>query len=415
MEERETYIKTCQKHLSKALQHYSMHWNLLWTLLVLAPLSRCAPSGNEDKNDGTPSPPDLFCAVLNPLTGTYIDLSQLSSTPNEVTDPKTKKKVRKESSKTRWLVKGWGMDRDKNFTVSVCSSPIEQGSGDSKSSKKKSAAQELSNTTGAYYTVSGEEGAVSIGDFSTKPTLFGSSNRKLTLKYENGSLCPGSQTLRKATLLSFVCDREITTKAQISYVGSLQNCSYFFEVRSVHACPTSNKSNEINVVGIFIGIIAVFVLVQYMRRAMQRRIKLSVDGEDSIPASTARGDGGAFSQPDWEFFENRTVLRKISHTLGRAARLGAMPFVLLWQRLQGDVPVLRHRGGATGSGDSSRPIRLYSTPFASGSQSSFFRDMEIQNNILDSLEVQSGSGSSATTNAGGSLPETPADSDNSIV
>ena len=387
-----------------------MNYPFLWLLLALLQLSRGAPSENDGK-DGA-APPDLFCAVLNPLTGTYIDLSQLSSTPNEVTDPKTKKKVRRESSKTRWLVKGWGIDSGKNFTVSVCSSPIE------KKKKGEETTHELSNTTGAYYSEVGNDD-VSIGDFSTKPMLFGSSSRKLTLKYENGSFCPGSKTLRKSTLLSFVCDREITTKAQISYIGSLQNCSYFFEVRSVHACPTSNKSNEINVLGIFLGIIAVFVLVQYMRRAMQRRIKLSGGSDDMAGELGGSHARQAFSQPDWEFFENRTVVRKIGHSLGHALRLAASPFVVLWQRLQGDIPGMRRRGSAGGSG--SRPIHLYSTPFASGSQSSFFRDMEVQNNILDSLEVQSASGSSAATTTNNSNPnpgitgDAPSDGENSIL
>ncbi|EHM99754.1 Mrl1p [Saccharomyces cerevisiae x Saccharomyces kudriavzevii VIN7] len=68
----------------------------------------------------------------------------------------------------------------------------------------------------------------------------GPTAKKLTLKYENGSICPNGKD-KKATLLNFVCDKEIQSKAQISYIGNLHDCSYFFEVRSIYACPTSNK------------------------------------------------------------------------------------------------------------------------------------------------------------------------------
>lgn len=379
---------------------------ILLLLVSYTALIRSTSTTNDDPTK------DLFCAVLNPQTGQYIDLSQLSSTPNEVMDPK---KRRKESSKTRWLMKGWGDDIDKNFTLSICSSPI---SDDSESStNKNNARNHLNNRTGAYYSqyITNEDQKIesfkSIGDFSIKPQLHNVNNRKLILKYENGSYCP-DKNYRKSTLLNFICDRETTTKATISYIGSLNDCSYFFEVRSVYACPTSNKTNEINVVGIFIGIIIVFILVQYLRRSMHRRIMLKDNSTDRTSSfsrdnsyfpntnnvnvinnqdrslqrnSTATG----FDQPNWDFFENRSFLSKVSENFQNGIKNIVTPI----GDLLGD-----YRRNPTARHPNTRPIRLYSSPFASNSQTSFLRDIEVQNNLLDSLEVTSENGSETATN-----------------
>lgn len=177
---------------------------------------------------------ELFCAVTNPVTGSYIDLSQLSSTPNKLRDGQEQKSGRNkhEPSKTKWSVRGWGYDT--NFTLGICSSPVGE-----------TEIHQLSNLTGAFYVDhENENSLVSIGDFSTEPVLVGgSTTKKLTMKYENGSMCPNGKD-KKATLLNFICDKEIQSKAQITYIGNLHNCSYFFEVRSIYACPTSNKKNR---------------------------------------------------------------------------------------------------------------------------------------------------------------------------
>lgn len=387
---------------------------LRFVLLLLLSCTTLIRSSSTTDND-TPnedSGKDLFCAVLNPQTGQYIDLSQLSSTPNEIMDPK---KHKKESSKTRWLVKGWGDDIDKNFTISICSSPI---SDDTDSSKNKNNARNhLNNRTGAYYSqyMTNEDTKIesfkSIGDFSIKPQLHNVNSRKLILKYENGSYCPDKE-YRKSTLLNFICDRETTTTATISYIGSLNDCSYFFEVRSVYACPTSNKTNEINVVGIFVGIIIVFILVQYLRRSMHRRIMLkenptgrtsnfSRDNSYFPNTNTTNGminqdrslqrnsTATGFDQPNWDFFENRSFLSKVSESL----QAGIKSIVTPIGDLLGD-----YRQNPTTTHSNTRPIRLYSSPFASNSQTSFLRDIEVQNNLLDSLEVTSENGSETATN-----------------
>jgi cation-dependent mannose-6-phosphate receptor len=87
--------------------------------------------------------------------------------------------------------------------------------------------------------------------------------RKLVLNYTNGSPCPSScgqsPSLRgrnedesyaaeehgydhqasrtKSTIMSFLCDRDSpTSQAALSFVGTVDSCTYFFEVRSAAAC-----------------------------------------------------------------------------------------------------------------------------------------------------------------------------------
>ena len=78
----------------------------------------------------------------------------------------------------------------------------------------------------------------------------------MTLTYENGSYCDiidknTNQRLRKSTILTFTCDREMSARALVSYIGQANECTYFFEVRSHHACPTAAKANNLAAVWIF--------------------------------------------------------------------------------------------------------------------------------------------------------------------
>jgi cation-dependent mannose-6-phosphate receptor len=41
----------------------------------------------------------------------------------------------------------------------------------------------------------------------------------------------------KSTIMSFLCDRDpMAARAAVSFVGTMDHCSYFFEVRSPAAC-----------------------------------------------------------------------------------------------------------------------------------------------------------------------------------
>lgn len=282
-----------------------------------------------DQNDG------LFCAVMNPSTGNYIDLSQLSTKPNKLHNGEHDKKGRKDGEKTRWQVKT--PDIGLNFTLGVCSSATRQEDS-------------ISNSTGAFYVDPESHTQVSIGEFTSQPQFMG---KKLTLVYENGDVCPNGKD-RKATLLNFVCDKEIASKAQVNFVGSLHNCSYFFEVRSIYACPTSHKSNDVNVLGIFFGIFLVFFVVEWGRRWFYRKLRTRLRYTGSEFAGTE-------TRPHWESVESASWWRR----------------ALKW--------VSRSRAPRR-----SAPIKLSSAPhYHNASTDSLVRDIEAQNRLLDNLEAVS--------------------------
>lgn len=337
-------------------------------------------AGDGDSKDDD----ELFCAVMNPITGAYIDLSQLSSTPNKLREGDKKRKRREDTVKTRWLIKGWNYERPDvydNFTISICSSPISKKDDDLK----------LSNLTGAYYYDSTLNEYLSIGEFSTKPVLLGDSsvhNKKLTLKYEDGSKCPNGID-KKSTIINFVCDRDILSNAQMNLVGSLNNCSYFFEVKSIFACPTSNKKNEINVIGIFFGIFIVFILVELARKKMLRMINKT--GNLVMGTDTSRrfisSDGSSLFQPRWETIESKPRWKSSIKFL--ISTINAIPTNVLniVSNRRQSVTKLPRSSNIYSRNDMYSNIRLSSPD--NSSEDSFVRDMEQQNNVLDSLEINS--------------------------
>ncbi|OAQ61203.1 mannose-6-phosphate receptor, binding protein [Pochonia chlamydosporia 170] len=162
-----------------------------------------------------------------------------------------------------------GYDYGKNFTMNICGAvvdPVTDVMGVSKS--------QWANVS-AYYMSHG-----SIYSIGSESMNLVSRGRKLVLQYTGGSLCgntksnksgrsPSSysaaydhgnkesnsksqpheiETLkdekeekssrRKSTTISFLCDRDPTSsQASISFVGVDEDeCSYFFEARSIHAC-----------------------------------------------------------------------------------------------------------------------------------------------------------------------------------
>lgn len=71
---------------------------------------------------------------------------------------------------------------------------------------------------------------------------------------------------RKSTTISFLCDRDPTsTQARISFVGVDEDeCSYFFEARTVHACAAAepHKPGSVGPGSVF-GIILVIAFLVY--------------------------------------------------------------------------------------------------------------------------------------------------------
>lgn len=184
------------------------------------------------------------CTIVNEHTNQFFDLRPLGG-------------LGLEGEVQAWNAKGF--DYGRNFSIGVCFTPLRQLNSLSQVDFK-----ETRNRTnvGAYYTKP-EGNKVSIGQVSTDLRFRG---KKLVLEYNNGDICPNLQNaqgepLRKSTLLSFTCDREIMKKARVNYLGSFNNCSYHFEVRTIHACATANDASDDAVWLIFAGVFLAAVLV----------------------------------------------------------------------------------------------------------------------------------------------------------
>jgi cation-dependent mannose-6-phosphate receptor len=251
----------------------------------------------------TPKPTNKPCTLHSPSTGSFYDLRPLQILPS------TAKDARNDS----WHSKGY--DYGANFTLNFCGPVIEDLEDVNDVSKYSW------RNVSAFYRTADDE-VYSIGQQSAEPIFRG---KKLVLNYTSGSLCPeldedgtpkfaakkildddddddedenppskkpskgktpsskpSASTRRKSTLLSFQCDRDplLTEHPQISFVGSPDHCTYFFEVRSRYACGgviSSGESGSLGPGGVFAVIMAITILVYliggcvYQRSVMHQR------------------------------------------------------------------------------------------------------------------------------------------------
>ncbi|KAJ5678939.1 Vacuolar sorting receptor (Mrl1) [Penicillium macrosclerotiorum] len=172
---------------------------------------------------------DVPCVARSPTTGLYFDLNAISLFPPEMKDGK---KVIKDARNESWYAKGH--DYPANFSINICAPVIEEVKD--VVGVDSSRWQNIS----AYYEQAGK--IYSIGEQASEPFFRG---RKLVLNYTNGSPCPGdwaaanknSSVRTKSTIMSFLCDRDAPANtATPSFVGTMDSCTYFFEVRSSAAC-----------------------------------------------------------------------------------------------------------------------------------------------------------------------------------
>ncbi|OBA19952.1 mannose 6-phosphate receptor domain-containing protein [Metschnikowia bicuspidata var. bicuspidata NRRL YB-4993] len=183
------------------------------------------------------------CTTLNPTRG-FIDLRGLTSHAQE-------------GKFQAWLAKDYESGR--NFTVGVCLSPVKKSVLSTAAFKDSVNASDV----GAYYIDPETDKYVLMGQFSGKPVFRG---KKLTMTYENGSFCDSilardGLRIRRSTILTFTCDREMLNKAQVSYIASAQECTYMFEIRSHYACPTAAKADNLAAIWIFLLILMAALLV----------------------------------------------------------------------------------------------------------------------------------------------------------
>lgn len=218
---------------------------------------------NSDNNDNNNNNTDNLllepilepCTVINPLTNQFYDLRPLSSIGNN-------------GEIQAWNSKGF--DYGKNFSIGICSTPLRQ----LKALKDDDFIDTFnkSNVGGYYTNKNGKK--ISIGSISTDLKFRG---LNLVLEYTDGDKCENSPNLFKSTLLTFKCDREMMSKARVNYLGSLNNCSYFFEVRTVHACATSNDETDNAVWGIFLLILFSALSVYFFAGFIYKIIKTHYD------------------------------------------------------------------------------------------------------------------------------------------
>ncbi|KAJ5774385.1 hypothetical protein N7457_009281 [Penicillium paradoxum] len=185
--------------------------------------------GLSSASDSSHLKDDSPCVARSPTTGLYFDLNAISLSPPELKDGnKLLKNARNES----WFARGH--DYPANFTINICAPVIENVTDvvGVEASRWKNVS--------AYY--ERDNKVYSIGEQASEPFFRG---RKLVLNYTNGSPCMDDYNTAnsnvsvrtKSTIMSFLCDRDASLNMVTpSFVGSMDSCTYFFEIRSSAAC-----------------------------------------------------------------------------------------------------------------------------------------------------------------------------------
>ncbi|KAF2160479.1 hypothetical protein M409DRAFT_70443 [Zasmidium cellare ATCC 36951] len=247
-----------------------------------------AASGKKESKEVEHKP----CTITSPSSGAFFDLTSL-----QLLDPKESKA--KHPREHSWNATGY--DLGYNFTINVCGpviEPIEDVVGVDKA---------LWKNVSAYYKQDGK--IYSLGQQNSNLTMRG---RKLVLNYTDGSPCdsvgsksahsvqdlmareiidgdkkkgkgkdddeddeddkkgskkkPSSTERKKSVIISMLCDRDpLAPQLALSFVGTQDECSYFFEGRSNAACATANTSSggSLNPGGVF-GVIAIIAILVYL-------------------------------------------------------------------------------------------------------------------------------------------------------
>lgn len=203
---------------------------------------------------GAASIEDLPCTATSHASGHFFDLRGLTKAyPGDTTD---------------WIVRGQDY-YPANFTLNICAPLLlpldhllESGNGmagadgDALSTTALASAAANVSAVATY----GDGSVRSLGTVSTAPRFRG---RNLVLEYTGGSPClnpDGTSTqLRASTLISLKCSRDDISA--LSFVGSPDHCAYYFEARSIHACPAADKTHSMAPVSMFLLILLVALAV----------------------------------------------------------------------------------------------------------------------------------------------------------
>lgn len=193
-----------------------------------------------------------------------------------------------------------GHDYGKNFTLNICGAVVDPVVD------VVDVQESLWQNVSAYYTSGGK--VYSIGSESMN---LQSRGRKLVLQYTGGSPCgeDAAQSTkaakrdpqtnydynemsfdtkrRKSTTISFLCDRDPgTSQASVGFVGTdPDECAYFFEVRSNHACAHAepHKPGSVGPGSIFGLILVIAVLVYLLGGIFYNRTVAHARGWRQLP------------------------------------------------------------------------------------------------------------------------------------
>lgn len=89
----------------------------------------------------------------------------------------------------------------------------------------------------------------------------------------------------KSTVISMLCDTDpLAPPLKLSFVGTMDECTYFFEGRSAAACATANTSKAtLNPAGVFGVIVLIAIIVYFVGGCVYNRAVLQQRGWQQVP------------------------------------------------------------------------------------------------------------------------------------
>lgn len=300
-----------------------MNLLLYYSLAVYLSLHCADASPDPEPGPATPSvAPPRPCTIKSPSSGAFFDLNEL-----HIEDPTQSKS--KHPRKQSWNTTGY--DYGYNFTMNFCGPVIEE------LDDVVGVDKALWKNVSAFYTF--KDRTFSLGQLNTRPVLRG---RKLVLNYTGGSPCGESLTRResrgvqvkglpsravpvrpsakhdqeeddrnedddddkpskgkdrekapsktpthrKSTIISFLCDRDpLAPRLSLNFVGAdPEECTYFFEARSQHACAIIDRTTQsLSPGGVFGIIVLIAVIVYVVGGVVYSRVVLQQRGWRQCP------------------------------------------------------------------------------------------------------------------------------------
>ena len=167
-----------------------------------------------------------------------------------------------------------GYDFGVNFTLNICSPLIADYSEVTGVSDKSA------NVSGIYTDI--HDNLLSLGATNDRPIFRG---KRLVLEYTDGSRCAGgAYSFEKTTVISFLCDHELYLEPRVSFVGTSNECGFFFEFRTARACATVKvERSSLSPGGVFGVIFGVAVIVYMVGGCVYQRVVMQKSGWRQLP------------------------------------------------------------------------------------------------------------------------------------